>query len=71
MACPTESPEELERRRHRAMALLAEGQSPVEVAHQIDVDRRSVRRWKAAHQQQGAQALRARRASGRTPQIEH
>lgn len=66
---PPGSPEELERRRHRAMALLAEGQSPVEVARLIGVDRRSVRRWKAAHQQHGAQALRARRASGRPPKL--
>jgi len=66
---PPGSPEELERRRHRAMALLAAGQSPVDVARMIGVDRRSVRRWKAAHQQQGARALRARRASGRPPKL--
>lgn len=62
---PPGSPEELERRRRRAMALLADGHRPVEVARRIGVDRRSVRRWTAAHRLQGAQALRARRASGR------
>ncbi len=66
---PPGSPEELERRRRRAMALLAAGQSPVDVARIIGVDRRSVRRWKAAHHQQGEQALRARRASGRPPKL--
>ena len=66
---PPGTPEELERRRHRAVALLAERHSLVEVAHMISVDRRSVRRWKAAHRQQGIQALRARRASGRPPKL--
>jgi transposase len=54
---PLGTPEELERRRYRAVALLAERHSPVEVARIIGVDRRSVRRWKAAHRQQGVQAL--------------
>jgi transposase len=64
---PPGTPEELERRRHRAMALLAERHSPVEVARMIGVNRRSVRRWKAAQRQEGVHALRARRASGRPP----
>ncbi len=63
------SPEELERRRRRAVALLAAGHRPVEVARMIGVDRRSVRRWKAVHQQEGAEALRAHRASGRPPKL--
>lgn len=66
---PPGSPEELERRRRRAIALLAEGQRPVEVARMLGVDRRSVRRWKAAHHRQGVQALRARQASGRPPKL--
>ena len=45
---PHGSPEELERRRQRALALLDEGLQPVEVAQRLGVDRRSVRRWKAA-----------------------
>jgi len=45
---PKGSPEELERRRMRGLALLGQGKTPVEVARQLDVDRRSVRRWKAA-----------------------
>lgn len=45
---PSGSPEELERRRLRALALLNEGLLPVEVAQRVGVDRRSVQRWKAA-----------------------
>ncbi|MFQ5931826.1 MAG: helix-turn-helix domain-containing protein, partial [Nitrospiraceae bacterium] len=45
---PSGSPEMLERRRHRAMALLQRGHQPVEVARLLGVDRRSVRRWNAA-----------------------
>jgi transposase len=44
---PKGSLEELERRRMRALALLGQGETPVEVARLLDVDRRSVRRWKA------------------------
>jgi transposase len=56
---PSGTPEVLGRRRHRAVALLAERHSLVEVARMVSVDRCSVRRWKAAQWQQGAQALRA------------
>ncbi|MGE3151424.1 MAG: IS630 family transposase [Nitrospiraceae bacterium] len=66
---PPGSPGELERRRHRAVALLAKGYGPSEVARMLGVDRRSVRRWKAAYRHHGAQALRARRASGRPPKL--
>jgi len=66
---PPGSPEELERRRRRAMALLAEGHGPTEVARLVGVDRRSVRRWKSAHRRHGERALRARPASGRPPKL--
>ena len=45
---PLGSPEQLETRRTRAIALLQRGLMPVEVAKQLGVDRRSVRRWNAA-----------------------
>jgi transposase len=45
---PAGSPEELQRRRERCIALLREGYAPVEVARMVGVDRRSVRRWNAA-----------------------
>jgi transposase len=63
------SPQELERRRFRALALLRQGWSPVEVARRVGVDRRSVRRWKAAVRRQGKRALAARPASGRPPRL--
>jgi len=62
---PYGSPEELERRRLRAISLLKAGYQPVEVARMLGVDRRSVRRWKAAFHKQGARAMKARPAPGR------
>lgn len=66
---PTGSPEELERRRLRALALLKEGLLPSEVGKRVGVDRRSVRRWKAAARDGGEQGVRARPASGRPPKL--
>lgn len=66
---PTGSPQELERRRVRALALLKEGLLPVEVARRIGVDRRSVRRWKAAARTQGVAGVRAKPAPGRPPKL--
>lgn len=66
---PIGSPEELERRRLRALALLDEGLQPVEVAQRIGVDRRSVRRWKAAARSQGEAGVRARAAPGRPSRL--
>ena len=62
---PSGTPQELEQRRLRAVHLLSEGFSPVEVARQIGVDRRSVRRWKAAARKGGESAVAAKPASGR------
>lgn len=66
---PTGSPEELERRRLRALALLDEGLQPVEVAGRVGVDRRSVRRWKAAARKHGKAGVRARAAPGRPSRL--
>jgi transposase len=68
---PEGSPEELERRRMHAQALLEQGLQPVVVAQRLGVDRRSVRRWKAAARRGGRQALAARPAPGRPPKLEH
>jgi transposase len=62
---PVGSPEELQRRRERALALLKEGVAPVDVANRVGVDRRSVRRWKAAFRDAGAHGIAARPAPGR------
>lgn len=62
---PSGSAEELERRRTRAIELLSQGLAPVEVAHRVGVDRRSVRRWNAAYRKKGTAALKAKPAPGR------
>ena len=62
---PHGSPDELERRRRRAVSLLDKGYQPVEVARMVGVDRRSVRRWKAAWIQEGHNGIEAKPASGR------
>ncbi len=66
---PPGSPEELQRRRLRAIALLRQGLAPVEVARRLGVDRRSVRRWRARHDQGGVKALAAKPAPGRPPKL--
>lgn len=67
---PEGSPAELERRRLRAVALLREGFTPVEVARRLGVDRRSVRRWRAAHDAEGKKGVAARPASGRPQKLD-
>ena len=66
---PHGSPEELEWRRRRAISLLYEGHQPVEVARMVGVDRRSVRRWKAAWLKDGQEGIEAKPASGRPPKL--
>lgn len=66
---PFGSPEELERRRLRALALLEEGLLPSEVARRVGVDRRSVRRWRAAARKHGEAGVRARAAPGRPSRL--
>lgn len=66
---PAGSPEELEHRRMRALALLKEGLLPVEVAQRVGADRRSVRRWKATARIEGPAGLRAKPAPGRPPKL--
>ena len=62
---PAGSPEELQRRRRRAIALLREGVAPVDVASRVGVDRRSVRRWNAAFRRHGAAGIAPRPTPGR------
>lgn len=66
---PAGSPDALQRRRERAIALLKEGYQPCEVASMLKVDRRSVRRWNAAYRKKGKQALHAKPAPGRPPKL--
>lgn len=66
---PNGSPDVLEQRRYRALALLQQGLSPVEVARRVGVDRRSVRRWKAAVRRRGQGSLRAQPVPGRPSRL--
>ena len=66
---PYGSPEQLEFRRKRAVALLEQGYQPVEIARRLGVDRRSVRRWKASYLREGLKGIEARRAAGRPPRL--
>lgn len=67
---PPGSPQDLERRRLRAVALLNEGHPPVEVARLVGCDRRSVRRWNAAARKEGDGALKARPTPGRPTRLD-
>lgn len=62
---PAGSPEALLRRRREAIGLLRDGYAPVEVAARLSVDRRSVRRWKAAFRRSGERGIAAKPAPGR------
>lgn len=66
---PSGSPEALENRRKRAIELLEQGLMPVEVAGRLGVDRRSVRRWKAAYRARGDKGIERRPASGRPARL--
>lgn len=67
---PCGSPEQLENRRKRAIGLLERGYRPVDVARQLGVDRRSVRRWTAAYRCDGVEGIQARPAPGRPPKLD-
>lgn len=67
---PAGSAKTLERRRLRAIALLKVGRFPVDVAREVGVDRRSVRRWRAAFEEEGAEGLKSRPSPGRPPKLD-
>ena len=66
---PSGSPGTLQKRRERAIELLEQGLMPVEVAGKVGVDRRSVRRWKAAFRAKGKKGIKAVPATGRPPRL--
>lgn len=66
---PRGNPEVLAERRRRGIEMLHDGYTPVEVAQQLGVDRRSVRRWHAAYRQQGDTGIQARPTPGRPPAL--
>jgi transposase len=57
---PKGSAEELERRRQRAVALLADGMRPADVARAVGTSRASVTRWRQAVDGGGHEALKAK-----------
>ena len=70
MSRPIGTPEELERRRRRAIQLLRQGERPTLVARFLGVDRSSVYRWRQ-QAQRGTQALAARPHPHRPAQLSH
>ena len=67
---PCGTPEQLERRRARGVALLEEGYQPVEVAPMLGVDRRSVRRWNATDRKKGKAGLKKKAVPGRPSKLD-
>jgi transposase len=59
----------LQRKRERAIDLLARGLAQAEIARILEVDARSVRRWKRSERTAGKAALKAVPASGRPPRL--
>jgi transposase len=67
---PTGSQSSLEKRRLKALKFLEDGWAPVDVARQLGVDRRSVRRWRAAFERDGREALAAKPVPGRPRKLD-
>jgi transposase len=66
---PHGSPEELERRRRRAVDLLKAGASVTDVARRLGCSHSSVILWRDAVRRRGAGALKAKPAPGRPPNL--
>ena len=66
---PHGSAEELERRRRRALALVQEGHSRVEVARTLGVRPGSVTRWCQAYENKGDDGLAAKPHPGGKPKL--
>ena len=66
---PFGSPQQLEQRRLQAIVLFKNGAQPVDIAHRLKVDRRSVRRWKASYLKKGRRSLKAKAIPGRPSRL--
>lgn len=66
---PKGTARELERRRHRAIALLNGGHGICEVARIVDVHAGSVVRWRDAYKRGGMKALKSKPPPGRPPKL--
>lgn len=67
---PHGSPEMLEKRRLKAIAMCREGRGPGEIARRLGVNRRSVHRWLASYRGQGRQGVAPIPAPGRPPKLD-
>jgi len=67
---PHGSPEDLERRRRRGVALLKQGESPAEAARRLNCSHSSVARWQKAFAQGGSKALAAKPVPGRPRKLD-
>jgi transposase len=66
---PHGSPQGLEQRRRRAVALKEQGYGSVQVARLLNTTPQSVRRWWKAYALHGADGLAAQPAPGRPPKL--
>jgi len=66
---PQGTPDELERRRQRAVQMLRQGYSVTEVARRIGSSHSSVILWRDMVRRRGRKALQAKPASGRPPKL--
>jgi transposase len=66
---PHGTPEQLEKRRLKAIRLLKTGHSYRSVAAQVDASLSSVVRWYQAYQKQGKRALKPKPTPGRPPRL--
>ena len=66
---PEGSPQELERRRRRAIALLEEGHSQAEVARRVGCHPSSVLRWRKAKERAGPDGLKSKPVPGRPAKL--
>jgi transposase len=66
---PHGSPQELERRRQRAVKMLQQGATITEVAKRIGCSHSSVILWRDTVRRQGQEGLKAKPASGRPPKL--
>ncbi|MFF3734711.1 helix-turn-helix domain-containing protein [Streptomyces sp. NPDC002476] len=67
---PLPRPQLAEARRVRAAELFGQGRSNAEIVGMVGVHAESVRRWRRAWEDGGAQALRRRPAPGRRPKLD-
>src|SRR4051812_21640115 len=67
---PPGSATELERRRRRALTLLAQGEAPRDICRILGVSRISLYRWRT-RAQADPEALAAKPHPGRTPRLSH